>query len=124
MRPDRQPITTMLALLTALYCDPFDHRETKAVLHWDRAIGHEKWYVREHFDDGRGHSGAFTASDTPVAKEVAEEARKQFFVEGVRHWGYTAQDEFCINRHGTEECSRLEAEEKRQKELATPRPVA
>lgn len=117
MRCENPPITDMLGLLEILYNDPLfgDHRKVKAVLHWDRIIGNEKWYVREHFDDGKGHSGAFTSDVTFVAKEVAEEAKKQFFVEGVPHWGYTAQDEFRINRHGIDEYHRLSNERKKEK---------
>lgn len=100
----------MYALLTALYCGSYNSQKTRAVLHWDRAIGDEKWFVCEHFDDGKGHSGAFTSRDTSVANEVCEEAKKNHLIKGLLMPGYVSQYQFELSRYGLDEYFRLDAE--------------
>lgn len=115
MTLERTPITGIYELLKALYCG-YNSQKTKAVLHRDHFVGDEKYFgdenyfVREYFDDGKGHSDPFTIEDTPVAKEVFEEAKKNRLIEGLLMPGYVSQDKFELSEHGQDEYFRLNAE--------------
>ena len=115
MTLERTPITGIHELLKALYCG-YTSQKTNAVLHWDHAFGDEKYFgdekcfVREYFDDGKGHSDPFTSEDTPVTKEVFEEAKKNRLIKGLLMPGYVSQDKFKLSKHGEDEYFRLDAE--------------
>jgi len=98
MGRENQTITDMLELFEALYVDRTPGQDTcRAVLHWDRAHGDEHYYVRRHFYNGKGHN------DTLVSTEIAEEAKRECYVEGLLYSGYVAKDEFKLSRRGIDE---------------------
>lgn len=100
-------ITTMLGLLEALYIGPFDYRKTRATV---KCYPQEEPEVREHFDDGRGHSGALSTGTSPLDREVFEEALAREYITGVLEPGHVSKIVFKITEFGVRELSRLRAE--------------
>ncbi|MCR4276029.1 MAG: hypothetical protein NUV90_01460 [Candidatus Parcubacteria bacterium] len=100
-------ITTMLVLLEALYIGPFNYRKTGALV---KCYPQEEPEVLEHFDDGRGHSGALSTKTCPLDREVFQEALVREYITGVLEPGYVSKTEFKITEFGIRELSRLHAE--------------
>lgn len=112
MSREKTPINNILDLLEALYVDRLFGRKIKAILHSDKTVGSENFFVEEYFDDGHGHSNAVTSKETPVTKEVFEQAKKGYFVSGVLKPGYVSETEFVLTKFGMESYFRLSAEKK------------
>lgn len=109
MPEEKPPITTMLDLLDLLYLDPLfgDYRKTGAQV---QSFQPGEAEVRESFDDGNGHSGAFSASTTSLDWNVFQEALGERFITGILKPGYVSRSEFKITVHGREELFRLRKE--------------
>lgn len=56
--------------------------------------------VIECFDDGKGHSGAFTRETTPLDPDVFEEALEKRYLSGKLKPGYVSKIEFNLTRIG------------------------
>ena len=103
----QKPITTMLELLAVLYTSPFNSNKTNAVFHRRSGDGTDN-FVREHFDDGKGHSGAFTNRDTQkIPDELFQEALREGFIKGVLEPGYVSEREFTLTDMGRMEYAHL-----------------
>ncbi len=108
---DLSPVTTMLGLLGILYCDMFGHRKIGAVVNRSRLLnGPDKITVEEFFDDGKGHSGAFTSQSTSVEPGIFQEALSRRFITGLLKPGYVSDIEFEITDDGRHELFRLRIE--------------
>ncbi len=111
------PITTVRGLLEALYSDPLfgDHRKTGARV---RCFQPGQPEIIEYYDDGRGHSGAFTSATTPLDREVFQEALHAGFISGVLEPGYVSTIEFEMTDQGKQELFRLWREAKAAEKAA------
>ena len=98
MRKENPVCSTMPELLT-LMTREWGSRKTGAVLHRYRFTP-STLFVREHFDDGKGHSGAFTSDDTPVTEEVFQKALDERYISGKLEPGYVSTCEFRITELG------------------------
>jgi len=113
MTEHTEPITTVRELLMRLYCEwMLDSNKTETAVfyytkHPERHRSNGIW-LEENFDDGRGHSGAFTTDYTPVTKEVFLEARAFGFIEGQIQPGRISEHCFRISELGEAEYNRLE----------------
>lgn len=101
---ERPIITTLLDLLHALHINIFHGRKTDAYVVSYRQGAAE---VREHFDDGKGHSGAFTCDMTPLDWTVFTEARDARYITGVLEPGRVSTTKFKLSEQGERELSRL-----------------
>lgn len=97
-RREKGPISTMTGLLRAMTRE-YGSRKTGAILHRLRSTPLEI-YVEEFFDDGKGHSGAFSSEDTPVTEEVFQQAIRERYIGGKLEPGYVSQWEFVITEFG------------------------
>ncbi len=97
-------ITTLLDLLHALHIDIFHGRKTAAYVVSYRQGEAE---VREHFDDGKGHSGAFTCDTSPLDWTVFAEAKDARYITGVLEPGRVSTTKFKLSEQGERELSRL-----------------
>lgn len=86
---ENKPITELGGLLSALYCE-YGSRKTSAVV---RRHGND-CSVEEHFDSGKGHSGAFWSEVSKLSLEVFDEAKCRGFISGKPQIGYTSDWEF------------------------------
>lgn len=105
MPRENPPITTMMALLEALYVESFcNNRKTMGLV---RRYGPSELDVWQYFDDGKGHSGAFSATTASLDPSVFKEAQEKGFVTGVLKLGYVSTYEFKIAKEGEDELFRL-----------------
>lgn len=101
---ERPIITTLLDLLQALYVDNCHGRKTAAyVVSYQQGEAE----VREHFDDGRGHSGAFTCDTAPLDWTVFTEARDARYITGVLEPGYVSTTKFKLSEQGQQRLFRI-----------------
>lgn len=119
MPEQNPPITTLLDLLEILYIDPLfgDYRKTGARVHYWMPGEPE---VREYFDDGHGHSGAFSQETIPLDRMVFREALEKEYIAGVLKPGYVSTTEFKLTNAGKKELFRLHAEMKEQEQNCAP----
>ena len=106
MRPEIILTHTLLGLLEKLSCRQ-GSRKVRAYLFFlidDGEFPKHIW-VREVFDDGKGHSGAVSERDTLVAREVFEEALYSGFIRGFPDSGIKAC--FRITERGEQEYLKL-----------------
>lgn len=99
-RKEKKPFSTMMGLLRAMTRE-FGSRKTGATLMRIRSTP-LRIYVEEYFDDGKGHSGAFTSDCTDVVPEFFERAQCERFISGKLEPGYVSQWEFVITELGEE----------------------
>lgn len=99
MREDN-PISTMMGLLRAM-ARAYGSRKTGALLRILRSTP-PKVFVEEYFDDGKGHSGAFTSDCTDVVPKLFERALVERYVSGVLKPGYVSSCEFAITDFGND----------------------
>lgn len=114
----REPFTDLLDLLSHLIGHD---RQTGAVIEVFRPTDREpemKILLHEFFDDGKGHSGAFTDRLTPVDPELFSRVVQERYVTGVLKPGYVSDTEFVVTKYGREERWRLEEEKKSKVEGA------
>jgi hypothetical protein len=76
-------------------------------------------WLEEYYDDGRGHSGAFTTDFTPIIEPVFVEACAAGFISGKLMPGFVSKNHFCLTDLGAFEANRLEGERHQAKKLAT-----
>lgn len=88
-----EPITELGALLSALWRNQWGTKKTYA--HIYRFLP-DTCKVQEHFDDGKGHSGAFTSEITDVAIPVFQEAQQKGYITGKLELGYISTKEFVL----------------------------
>ena len=95
----RPPITTITELLESLYIEPMsrDRRYLARLQYLPPEIE-----VIEFYDDGGGHSNAFTQETTPVSKELFLEARQERYITGVLEPGYVSSWRFKLSETGRE----------------------
>ena len=93
MRRKGEKITVLGALLDAMYVE-MGGRKYNAVTHYFESTRECK--VEEFFDDGKGHSGAFTNNIADVELAVFEEARKKGFITGAPEPGHISKNEFVL----------------------------
>jgi hypothetical protein len=113
MTEHKEPIGTIPELLVGLYCEWMlgsDKTEAAVFYYTDHPENYPCGgiYLEENFDDGKGHSGAFTTDHTPVAKEVFLEARALGFISGQVKPGRVSKHCFRISKLGENEYNRLE----------------
>ncbi len=103
------PITTLLGLLEVLFIDQLfgDHRKTGARMKCFLPSPPE---VVEYFDDGHGHSGAFSQGTIPLDQGVFDEALREGYIAGVLEPGYVSRTEFKLTDQGKRELLRLTRE--------------
>jgi len=89
----------MLDLLKRMAPGDWNSRKTGATLRCIRSTP-PKVYVEEYFDDGRGHSGAFTSDCTDVAPELFERALREGYITNKPEWGRVSGWEFIISESG------------------------
>lgn len=95
MRRKNERITTLGALMSAMTID-WGSRKTYAEIHYVVHQGEVTCRVDEHFDDGKGHSGAFTSTRSDVDVLVFEEAKSKGFITGKLEPGYVSTREFVL----------------------------
>lgn len=105
-----EAIVTLTELLEIMFIPYLESRKTSVELFFCTSDGKRKIHVTEYFDDGKGHSGAFTSRNTPVAEKVFLEARRKGFISGKLEPGYTSRSCFLLTGLGKEEHVRLENE--------------
>jgi hypothetical protein len=93
MRRKGEKITTLGALLDAMWAE-MGSRKYAAKIHYFESIPECK--AEEFFDDGKGHSGAFTSDIAEVEVAIFEEARTKGYVTGVLKPGYVSKTEFVL----------------------------
>lgn len=98
MKKENALCSTMPELL-ALMTREWGSRKTGAVLHRYRSTP-SMLFVREHFDDGKGHSGAFSSEKTPITEEVFQRALDERYISGKLEPGYVSTCEFLITELG------------------------
>ncbi len=100
MREEKKPIVTMKEFLEHMFFRDFlNHEKTGArVEYWKGQTEQPK--VIEFFDDGRGHSGAFSCDETPVELAIFKEALREYFIEPKPIMGGVSSYEFVLTRHG------------------------
>jgi hypothetical protein len=99
-RREKKPITTMMGLLRAMTRE-YGSRKTGAILKRASSTPPEI-YVEEYFDDGKGHSGAFTSDRTDVTPELFDRAWQKGYLHGKFEIGYVSDWEFKVTDFGTE----------------------
>ena len=112
--PKREPFTELLDLLSHLIGSD---RQTGAQIEIYRPTEREpemKILLHEFFDDGKGHSGAFSDRLTPIDPELFQLVVQERHVSGVLKPGYVSDTEFTVTQFGRAERWRLEEERKRQ----------
>ncbi|HUY05564.1 MAG TPA: hypothetical protein VMV62_02540 [Candidatus Paceibacterota bacterium] len=100
-RREKKPISTMMGLLRAMIRE-YGSRKTGAILRCIRSTPPEI-YVEEFFDDGKGHSGAFTSDRADVVPELFERALHAHYLSGKLEPGYVSDWEFEITDSGRDE---------------------
>jgi hypothetical protein len=104
-------IKTMSEFLESMYVDS-SGRKYRAVVTYRKK---EQPYITESFDDGKGHSGAFTSEVSLVDLSVFNEAFDKHYITGLVMPGYISQTEFKLTDWGTNALSELRKEaEKRE----------
>ncbi len=98
MKKEKKVCSTMPELL-ALMTREYGSRKTGAVLHRYHSTP-PLLFVREHFDDGKGHSGAFTSAETPITEEVFQKALEECYISGKLEPGYVSTCEFLVTDLG------------------------
>lgn len=107
-----EKITTLKEALIALAVDGFD-RKTRAILLRDRfypkgtSLLVTEYYIEEYFDDGRGHSNAFSSNRRRLSGKVALELLRGYYVEGLLKPGYTSDREYKLSRWGRDKLNNL-----------------
>lgn len=114
---ENPPITSIERLLEVLYVEMWGTRKTSAIV---RIRGNGKEVeVIENFDDGKGHSNAFTSEYHPLDWSVFEEAFHLRYISGLLRPGYISTSEFGITREGNQvHSARLALEDKKRRENA------
>lgn len=101
MPREREKITTLGALLSALWNRDWNTRKTRAEINLSEGL----CQVTEYFDSGAGHSSAFSSETSEVELSVFEEAKKKEYVVGKPMRGYTSTTTFILTErehlHGT-----------------------
>ena len=103
-------IVTVAELLEIMFIPFLESQKTNVELFFCTLGGKRKIHVTEYFDDGKGHSGAFTSKDTPVAEEAFLEAQREGFISGKLEPGYISRSCFLLTSLGKEKRVRLENE--------------
>lgn len=101
MEKEKGPIATMTALLI-LMANDYGTRKTSATLFRSRfpSAPAKGITIKEYFDDGKGHSGAFTNRVTPVTLDVFEKACAEKYISGQLEPGYVSDWKFSITDLG------------------------
>lgn len=99
MCQQKETIETLEKLLGILYPAWSNRGKTHADLVRYRQ---SEIFVREYFDDGKGHSGAFSSINTPVAEAVFEQAKTLGYIQGKLKPGYVSSGEFVLSKYGEE----------------------
>ncbi|HUQ30061.1 MAG TPA: hypothetical protein VM103_00905 [Candidatus Paceibacterota bacterium] len=86
-------MTGLLQLLTTVW----NSGKTGATLF---RLSESETYVEEYFDDGKGHSGAFTHKTTSITPSLFDKARSQCYIKGKLEPGYVSTREFLITEEG------------------------
>lgn len=97
MSRQKPRIETLEKLLEIMCSSSGDSKRTRVYL---VRYGELDVFVREHFDDGKGHSGAFWSENTPVAEAVFQEAKLYSCITGKLEPGYVSQNEFVLSEEG------------------------
>ena len=92
------PIESLEKLLKTLHMPSEERTKTFAELIINSP---SVFFVREHFDDGKGRSGAYSSADTSVTEEIFQQARSRGYIRGKRKPGYVSETEFIISDSGT-----------------------
>lgn len=95
---ERPPITTIEGLLEALVIE-YGSRKYAAKVHRFQSAKAE---VVEYFDDGKGHSGAFTSDTTQLDLAVFQEAIDKRYITGKLEPGYVSKSDFRLTERGEE----------------------
>ncbi len=123
MSRDNPPITSLEQLLGVLYVEMWSTTKTSAVARI-RGNGIEAEVI-EYFDDGKGHSNAFTSEYHPLDWNVFEEALQMRYISGILKPGYVSKSEFIITREGVQiHTSRLQAIADQEKKAAEDAEIA
>jgi hypothetical protein len=107
---DREPFTELLDLLSHLIGGD---RQTGAQIEVYPPTDREpetRILLREFFDDGKGHSGAFSDRLTPIDPDLYRRVVQEGYVSGVLMPGYVSDSEFRVTPFGRAERWRLEEE--------------
>lgn len=96
MRDRSQPITTIEELLEALAIEYGSRKYAAEVRRFDPM----KPQVIEYFDDGKGHSGAFSSQTSPLDLKVFQEALDKRYITGKLEPGYVSKIEFKLTELG------------------------
>ncbi len=94
MRRDGEVITELGALMDAVHIEYGSRKYSAGV----ELIG-DTCVVRECFDTGGGHSGAFRDSVAPVLMSVFHEAVKLGYIAGKLMPGYVSKTEFVVTQN-------------------------
>ncbi len=86
-------ITTLGALLNAMWTKDYWSRKTYAEVVY---LPSNICRAREYFDDGKGHSGAFSCQISEVDTAVFEDAREKKYVTGRPEIGYISKTDFVL----------------------------
>lgn len=100
-RKEKGPIATLTGLLVLMGSE-YGTRKTGATLLYSRlnAATEDEIIIREYFDDGKGHPGAFTDQTTLITREVFERALENRYISGILKPGYVSNWEFSITDFG------------------------
>lgn len=90
-----QEITELGALMDAMVID-WNSIKTYVEV---RLTSQDMCEVREHFDDGKGHSGAFTCNTTEVDPLIFLEAQSRGYITGKLMPGFVSKREFVLTEN-------------------------
>lgn len=96
MRRNGEKITTLGALLDAMWVE-MGSRKYAATITYSPSVPECK--VEEYFDDGKGHSGAFTSNISAVDTAVFLEAKTKGYVTGKLEPGYVSEIRFVLTEN-------------------------
>ena len=105
MRPEKITVQSIPGLLEKMFCTWSSKKTRTEVFFYLADQSPRKIRVLECFDDGKGHSGAFSERETIVAEEVFQEALNSGFIRQMP--GHGSRVRFLLTKCGEDEYWRL-----------------